>query len=75
MLIGISAVRLLLLNGRVAGIRGIVGHLAQRIGWIGVACPRPAAASLSVGFPQTVLFVITILTGMALYDRVWSRWS
>lgn len=43
MLIGTSAVRLQLLNSRVAGIRGIVGHLAQRIGWIGGVCPCPAA--------------------------------
>ncbi|NTJ67683.1 YeeE/YedE family protein [Agrobacterium rhizogenes] len=32
MLIGASAVMLLLLNGRIAGISGIVGHLAQGVG-------------------------------------------
>lgn len=32
MLIGISAVMLLLLNGRIAGISGIVGRLAQGVG-------------------------------------------
>ena len=32
MLIGTSAVMLLLLNGRIAGVSGIVGHLAQGIG-------------------------------------------
>ncbi|MGO7374986.1 YeeE/YedE family protein [Rhizobium ruizarguesonis] len=32
MLIGVSAVMLLLLNGRIAGISGIVGRLAQGIG-------------------------------------------
>lgn len=34
MLIGASAVMLLLLNGRIAGISGIVGRLAQGIGLI-----------------------------------------
>lgn len=34
MLIGVSAVMLLLLNGRIAGISGIVGRLAQGIGLI-----------------------------------------
>lgn len=33
MLIGQSAVMLLLLNGRIAGISGIVGRLAQGVGW------------------------------------------
>ena len=32
MLIGLSAVMLLLLNGRIAGISGIVGRLAQGVG-------------------------------------------
>ncbi|NKL35517.1 YeeE/YedE family protein [Rhizobium leguminosarum bv. viciae] len=32
MLIGVSAVMLLLLNGRIAGISGIVGRLAQGVG-------------------------------------------
>ncbi|MCB2400122.1 YeeE/YedE family protein [Rhizobium beringeri] len=32
MLVGVSAVMLLLLNGRIAGISGIVGRLAQGIG-------------------------------------------
>ncbi|MFC0807381.1 YeeE/YedE family protein [Ensifer sp. P24N7] len=32
MLIGLSAVMLLLLNGRIAGISGIVGRLAQSVG-------------------------------------------
>jgi uncharacterized membrane protein YedE/YeeE len=32
MLIGASAVMLLLLNGRIAGISGIVGRLAQGVG-------------------------------------------
>lgn len=33
MLIGLSAAMLLILNGRVAGISGIVGRLAQGIDW------------------------------------------
>lgn len=57
----------------------IVGSALFGLGW-GIAgfCPGPAVASLSVaslegGLPQVLLFVISMLTGMALYDRVWSR--
>ncbi|WP_342210327.1 DUF6691 family protein, partial [Rhizobium sullae] len=40
---------------------------------IGGFCPGPAVASLSSGIPQTALFVLAMLVGMTLYDRVWSR--
>ncbi len=33
MLIGLSAVMLMILNGRVAGVSGIVGRLAQGLNW------------------------------------------
>ncbi|MBB3166128.1 YeeE/YedE family protein [Rhizobium laguerreae] len=52
----------------------VVGSALFGLGWgIGGFCPGPAVASLSVGLPQTFLFVIAMLVGMTLYDRVWSR--
>ncbi|TAZ94549.1 YeeE/YedE family protein [Rhizobium ruizarguesonis] len=52
----------------------VVGSALFGLGWgIGGFCPGPAVASLSVGLPQTFLFVIAMLVGMTLDDRVWSR--
>ncbi|WP_313618415.1 YeeE/YedE family protein [Agrobacterium sp.] len=52
----------------------LIGSALFGLGWgIGGFCPGPAVASLSVGIPQTVLFVITMLAGMALHDRLWSK--
>jgi uncharacterized membrane protein YedE/YeeE len=52
----------------------LIGSALFGIGWgIGGFCPGPAVASLSVGIPQTVLFVAAMLIGMAVYDRAWSR--
>ncbi|MFL5019674.1 MAG: DUF6691 family protein [Rhizobium sp.] len=52
----------------------VVGSALFGLGWgIGGFCPGPAVASLSVGLPQTFLFVIAMLVGMSLHDRVWSR--
>lgn len=52
----------------------VIGSALFGLGWgIGGFCPGPAVASLSVGIPQTVLFVVAMLIGMTLYDRVWSR--
>lgn len=52
----------------------LIGSVLFGIGWgIGGFCPGPAVASLSVGIPQTVLFVAAMLIGMAVYDRAWSR--
>lgn len=52
----------------------VVGSALFGIGWgIGGFCPGPAIASLSIGIPQTVLFVAAMLVGMTLYDRVSSR--
>ncbi|MGO8311250.1 DUF6691 family protein [Rhizobium ruizarguesonis] len=52
----------------------VVGSVLFGLGWgIGGFCPGPAIASLSVGLPQTFLFVIAMLVGMTLFDRVWSR--
>jgi uncharacterized membrane protein YedE/YeeE len=51
----------------------VIGSALFGLGWgIGGFCPGPAVASLSVGIPQTVLFVLAMLIGMTLYDRVWS---
>ena len=52
----------------------IIGSALFGLGWgIGGFCPGPAVASLSIGIPQTVLFVIAMLVGMTLHNRVWSR--
>ncbi|NTJ67682.1 YeeE/YedE family protein [Agrobacterium rhizogenes] len=52
----------------------VIGSGLFGLGWgIGGFCPGPAVASLSVGIPQTALFVVTMLAGMTLYDRIWSR--
>ncbi|MFS2154910.1 DUF6691 family protein [Rhizobium sp. Rhizsp42] len=51
----------------------VIGSALFGLGWgIGGFCPGPAVASLSAGIPQTVLFVLAMLIGMTLYDRVWS---
>lgn len=52
----------------------VIGSALFGLGWgIGGFCPGPALASLSVGLSQTFLFVIAMLVGMTLHDRVWSR--
>ncbi|GAC1044671.1 DUF6691 family protein [Rhizobium sp. No.120] len=52
----------------------VVGSALFGLGWgIGGFCPGPAVASLSIGIPQTVLFVVAMLIGMTFHDRVWSR--
>lgn len=52
----------------------VVGSALFGLGW-GAAgfCPGPAVASLSFGMPQTALFVVAMLVGMILHDRIWSR--
>ncbi|WP_313199452.1 YeeE/YedE family protein [Rhizobium sp.] len=52
----------------------VIGSALFGLGWgIGGLCPGPAIASLSVGIPQTALFVVAMMVGMTLYDRVWGR--
>ncbi|PDT02833.1 YeeE/YedE family protein [Rhizobium chutanense] len=52
----------------------VVGSALFGLGWgIGGFCPGPAVTSLSVGLPQTVPFVVAMLVGMILHDRVWNR--
>lgn len=54
----------------------VIGSALFGLGWgIGGFCPGPAVASLSIGIPQTALFVIAMLAGMSLHDRVWSKQS
>lgn len=52
----------------------IIGSALFGLGWgIGGFCPGPAVASLLLGIPQTALFVVAMLVGMILHDRVWSK--
>lgn len=54
----------------------VIGSALFGLGWgIGGFCPGPAIASLAVGLPQTVLFVIAMLVGMIVHDRTGSRRS
>lgn len=50
----------------------IGGAIIFGIGW-GIAglCPGPAIASLSLGLVPTVVFVVAMVAGMILHDRVW----
>lgn len=54
--------------------RLVLGSAIFGVGW-GMAgfCPGPALASLSLGLAPVALFVIAMLAGMTLHDRVWSR--
>jgi hypothetical protein len=49
----------------------ILGSAIFGIGW-GIAgfCPGPAVASLSLGLAATILFVVAMLTGMVIHDRL-----
>ncbi len=57
----------------------IIGSALFGLGWgLGGFCPGPAIASLSVtaltgSAPQVILFVLAMLVGMTLHDRLWSR--
>lgn len=52
----------------------VIGSALFGLGWgIGGFCPGPAVASLSVGIPPTVLFVVAMLVGIKVYDRAWSK--
>ena len=49
----------------------ILGSATFGIGW-GIAglCPGPAVASLSLGLAPTILFVVAMLIGMEIHDRL-----
>ncbi len=52
----------------------VVGSALFGLGWgIGGFCPGPAIAALMIGLPDTVVFVVAMLVGMTLHDRVWSK--
>ncbi|WP_281976593.1 YeeE/YedE family protein [Pseudorhizobium flavum] len=54
----------------------LIGSALFGLGWgIGGFCPGPAVASLSIGLPQTALFVVAMMAGMTLHDRVWRNRS
>lgn len=56
---------------RVIDRRLIIGSAIFGVGWglVGL-CPGPALASLSLGLPATALFVVAMLAGMVLHDRL-----
>jgi uncharacterized membrane protein YedE/YeeE len=58
-------------QNRVIDRRLIIGSAIFGVGWglVGL-CPGPALASLSLGLPATALFVIAMLGGMVLHDRL-----
>ncbi|OLP61612.1 hypothetical protein BJF93_08335 [Xaviernesmea oryzae] len=51
--------------------RLLLGSALFGLGWgLGGFCPGPAVASLSLGLPKIMIFVLAMLTGMILHDRV-----
>ncbi|CAN7471125.1 DUF6691 family protein [Pararhizobium sp. LjRoot238] len=57
-------------QGRLIDRRLVAGSAIFGIGWgIGGLCPGPALASLSLGLPATVWFVVAMLAGMIVHDR------
>jgi len=52
----------------------VAGSALFGLGWgIGGFCPGPAIAALMIGLSETVVFVVAMLVGMTLHDRVWSK--
>jgi uncharacterized membrane protein YedE/YeeE len=77
-LIGLAAVLLLALNGRIAGIFKrrvdrplVIGAAIFGAGW-GLAgfCPGPALAALASGSPRVILFVAAMLVEQWLESRL-----
>jgi len=52
----------------------VIGAAIFGLGW-GLAgfCPGPAVASLSLGLPQVGIFVLAMIGGMIVHDRVTRR--
>jgi hypothetical protein len=49
----------------------ILGSAIFGIGWgMGGLCPGPAVANLSLGLVPTILFVVAMLIGMEIHDRL-----
>lgn len=58
-------------QGQVIDRRLVVGSAIFGIGWgIGGLCPGPAIASLSLGLPATIWFVVAMFAGMTVHDRI-----
>ncbi|KQV36656.1 YeeE/YedE family protein [Rhizobium sp. Root1204] len=54
----------------------VIGSALFGVGWgLGGFCPGPAVASLSVGFVESFVFVVAMIVGMTLHDRVWRSGS
>lgn len=54
--------------------RLVFGSLVFGIGWVLAGyCPGPALVSLSSGNSKTIIFVIAMLAGMAIFE-VFERW-
>jgi len=74
-LVGLAAASFLLLNGRIAGISGILGGLltasAGNIGW-GIAgiCPGPGLVALGAGEVKATVFVASMVAGMGIFELV-----
>jgi uncharacterized membrane protein YedE/YeeE len=64
-------------TSRTIDARLIGGSALFGVGW-GLAgfCPGPAVASLAYGLPQSVLFVVAMVVGMAIWERrsVFTSW-
>jgi hypothetical protein len=79
-LIGLSAPLLLLLNGRIAGISGIVGGLFRAVDGRLIANAAFVVGLflgpvlfLTPGIGPSFLFVVTMLVGMIAHDRLIPR--
>ncbi len=79
LLIGLAAALLVLFNGRIAGISGIVGGLRPVRGDLGAGwglagfCPGSALVALGLGAPQAVVFVAAMLAGMGMFELIEAR--
>lgn len=61
-------------DNRVIDRRLVLGSALFGIGWgIGGFCPGPGIAGLSLGRIEPLLFVVFMLAGMILHDRVFLR--
>lgn len=61
-------------ENRVIDRRLVLGSALFGIGWgIGGFCPGPGIAGLSLGRIEPLLFVVFMLAGMILHDRVFLR--
>lgn len=51
----------------------VLGSAIFDIGWgLGGLCPGPALAALSLGFTPVIVFVLAMIAGMVIHDRMLS---